>query len=169
MKRKKSKFRFFILFYRMTYLSMFYFPQFYRLINILPSNVLNIIFLSADGMIRAIAICSSGVDSIRYGSFHGIDSKLMNSSWLAILICGSLCGCGGGILDSAFNISSPTWTFSTPTAFIKPTYDMKVSFFITLLYALTSSDEYVATRFTIPLFSINQGRVFAIFGMILLC
>lgn len=150
---------------------MSYFPQFYWLIDMLPSNLLNLIFVTADGMVRAIAICSSGVDNVRFGSFHGIDNKSMNSSWVAILICGSLCGCGGGILDSTFRISSPTWTFSTPTAFIKPSYDMKISFFIALFYALTtttSSDEYIDTRFTIPLFSINQGRTLAIFGMIIL-
>jgi len=149
---------------------MFYFPPFYWIIKILPSNLLNIIFLTVDGMIRAKGICSLGVDNIRYGTFYGgIDNKLMNSSWVAILICGTLCGCGGGIFDSAFNISSPTWTFSTPKTFIKPTYDMKISFYIALFYALTtSSDEYTVTKFTIPLFSINQGRVLAIIGMIVL-
>ncbi|RIA86562.1 hypothetical protein C1645_829072 [Glomus cerebriforme] len=155
--------------YWISYLLMFYFPPFYRMIDILPSNLLNIIFLTVDGMIRAISICSSGVDNIRYGSFHGIDNKLINSSWVAILICGTLCGCGGGILDSIFSISSPTWTFSAPSSFTKPTYDVKISFCIALFYSLTTtSSDSIVTKFTISLFNISEGRTLAIFGMVIL-
>ncbi|CAG8551393.1 7289_t:CDS:2 [Funneliformis mosseae] len=146
-----------------------YVPPLYWIIKLLPSDLLNIIFLTVDGMLRALAICSSGVDSVRYGSFHVIDNKSINSSWVAILISGTLCGCGGGILDSAFNVTSPTWTFSTPSAFVKPTYDMKVSFYIALFYALTTvSNEHEVTNFTIQLFSINQGKILAILGMVTL-
>ncbi|CAG8647107.1 19619_t:CDS:1, partial [Racocetra fulgida] len=109
------------------------------------------------------AICSSGVDGIRFGKH---DNPSLNTSWVAVLVCGTLCGCGGGLLESAFQLASPKWTFSTPSAFSNPTYDMKMCFITALLYSLTTSDIQISVMSFTPILDIDQGRALAILGFV---
>ncbi|CAG8605925.1 21030_t:CDS:1 [Cetraspora pellucida] len=142
---------------------MFYFPSFQQFFISIPSSLLDPILLISDGFIRGNAICSSGVDRIRFGTY---DNPSLNSSWVAILVCGTLCGCGGGLLESTFQFASPKWTFSTPSAFLNPTYDMKMSFIIALFYALTTSDVQISVMSFTPILDIDQGRALAILGFV---
>ncbi|CAG8801593.1 9375_t:CDS:2, partial [Dentiscutata erythropus] len=145
--------------YLWIYSIMFYFPNFHQYFTSIPPFILDPILITADGFIRANAICSSGVDRIRFGKH---DNPLLNTSWVAILICGTLSGCGGGLWESTFQLASPKWTFSTPPAFINPPYDMKTSFITALLYTLTTSDiQFPIMSFT-PMLDIDQGRALAI-------
>ncbi|CAG8516874.1 3949_t:CDS:2 [Scutellospora calospora] len=149
--------------YLLIYSIMFYFPNSYQVFTFIPSFILDPILLTVDGLIRANGICSLGVDNIRFGKQ---DNPLLNTSWVAILLCGSLCGCGGGLWESTFKFASPEWTFSTPSALLNPTYDMKISFITTLFYALTTSDVQIATVSFTPLLDINQGKALAILGFV---
>ncbi|CAG8558240.1 46336_t:CDS:2 [Gigaspora margarita] len=144
--------------YLWIYSMMFYFPNFHQYFTSIPSFILDPILLTADGFIRANAICSSGVDHIRFGKHY---NPSLNTSWVAILICGTLCGCGGGLWESTFQLASPKWTFCTPPAFLNPTHDMKMSFITTLFYALTTSDIQLPIISFTPLLDIDQGRALA--------
>ncbi|KAJ3370519.1 hypothetical protein GGF31_004110 [Allomyces arbusculus] len=58
-----------------------------------------------DGLARALAITRLGVDTVL--ARHP-------GSYVAMLICGTLCGCGGGLLNSTFGFSQASWKLGVP-------------------------------------------------------
>ncbi|CAG8597969.1 7903_t:CDS:2 [Diversispora eburnea] len=114
--------------YLIIYFLIFYIPFFHRFCNSIPKIILDPILLIADGILRTSSIYSI-IDNIL---FEMNDEPLLKNSWVAILLCGTLSGCGGSIWVSAFQMKSPNWSFTTPSTFLEPTYDMKISFMITL-------------------------------------
>ncbi|CAG8658157.1 6194_t:CDS:2, partial [Acaulospora morrowiae] len=148
--------------YLIIHFMMFYFSPFHRFLVSLPKSLIDPIFLIVDGIQRTNSICLSGVDLVRFGMY---DESLMNTSWAAILLCGTLSGCGGGIWASALQVSSPKWSFNIPSAIIEPTFNMKTSFAIALFYALITSPQIAGLSLS-PIVDIDQGRTLAIIGMI---
>jgi len=52
-----------------------------------------------DSFCRAIALTSSGVDAVR-------QTPLGTNAYVGQILCGTLAGIGGGILDNAFGLSA---------------------------------------------------------------
>ncbi|ORZ31321.1 hypothetical protein BCR44DRAFT_135943, partial [Catenaria anguillulae PL171] len=64
---------------------------------------------AADGIARALAITAFAIDTI-----HLKSAPPLSNSLVACLVCGTLSGCGGGILNAVFGVTKRTWTLGTP-------------------------------------------------------
>lgn len=62
----------------------------FEVINAIPQNLLQPILITADGILRGIAVAKVGVDGVRLGDIGP-------GKYVAMLLCGTLCGGGGGI------------------------------------------------------------------------
>lgn len=99
-----------------------------------------LLFTLGDSIARTMAITSFGIDTIRLNS----DAPLANSM-VACVITGTLSGCGGGLVDSIFNVTKQQWTLGTPMVITNPknfkaSLDFWVAFVTSLVYlGLTES------------------------------
>jgi len=107
---------------------------FYDLINYIPQPLLQPLLITADGILRGIAVAKIGVDGVRLGDIGP-------GKYVAMLLCGTLCGGGGGIWADAFRLTQHTWSFSTPRVLLAPGVDLKASFVCALFYMLSTSEE----------------------------
>ncbi|KAG2175557.1 hypothetical protein INT43_001204 [Umbelopsis isabellina] len=106
----------------------------FEIINAIPQNLLQPILITADGILRGIAVAKVGVDGVRLGDIGP-------GKYVAMLLCGTLCGGGGGIWADAFRLTQHTWSFSTPRVLMAPGVDLKASFVVALFYMLSTSAE----------------------------
>ncbi|RKP07673.1 hypothetical protein THASP1DRAFT_24221 [Thamnocephalis sphaerospora] len=118
--------------YALVYLAMFRAPGdiVFRTLDAIDPFIRPIL-LVADGLTRAHSQAGFAIESVRA-------MPVLKNSIIAQLLCGTLAGCGGGILADAFNLASHDWHFRTPTALKSEHYDLRVSFFTALTYALTT-------------------------------
>ncbi|CAO3672062.1 unnamed protein product [Umbelopsis vinacea] len=107
---------------------------FYDIVNYIPQPLLQPILITADGILRGIAVAKVGVDGVRLGDIGP-------GKYVAMLLCGTLCGGGGGIWADAFRLTQHTWSFSTPRVLLAPGVDLKASFVVALFYMLSTSGE----------------------------
>jgi len=64
----------------------------------------------------------------------------INNSIVLLLICGTLSGCGGGILDHTFNLSKLEWKYSTPSCLKgENSFSLKATTIVTLFYIIISN------------------------------
>jgi hypothetical protein len=113
---------------------------------------------------KANSICSSGVDGARF-------TPGLTESWVAAVLCGTLCGCGGGMWATTFGLDSPQWQFTgTPGIVLQPTYDMKASLFVASAYtALTSGRAWWLQLFGMENgFTRDEGKVVIFLLMVVL-
>ncbi|KAI9595792.1 hypothetical protein BDF19DRAFT_422247 [Syncephalis fuscata] len=118
--------------YAIVYLAMFRAPGdiAFRLLDAIEPYIRPILLL-ADGLTRANAQAGFAIESIRA-------MPALQNSLIAQLLCGTLAGCGGGIITDAFNLTAADWGLRTPAAFKEEHYDLRVSLSTTLIYAMTT-------------------------------
>ncbi|RKP27817.1 hypothetical protein SYNPS1DRAFT_26549 [Syncephalis pseudoplumigaleata] len=118
--------------YALVYLAMFRAPGdiAFRLLDALELWIRPIL-LVADGLTRANAQTGFAIESIRA-------MPTLQHSIIAQLLCGTLAGCGGGIITDAFNLTAADWGLRTPAAFKEEQYDLRVSLIAALTYAFTT-------------------------------
>jgi hypothetical protein len=63
---------------------------FFSILNGIPPALLQPILIVADGILRGVAVAKIGVDGVRLGDIGP-------GKYVAMLLCGTLCGGGGGI------------------------------------------------------------------------
>ncbi|CAO3661268.1 unnamed protein product [Umbelopsis ramanniana] len=107
---------------------------FFSILNGIPPALLQPILIVADGILRGVAVAKIGVDGVRLGDIGP-------GKYVAMLLCGTLCGGGGGIWADAFRLTQHTWSFSTPRVLLAPGVDLKASFVVALFYMLSTSEE----------------------------
>ncbi|ORZ31393.1 hypothetical protein BCR44DRAFT_1442226, partial [Catenaria anguillulae PL171] len=78
-----------------------------------------------DGIRRSLAITAFAVDTIQVRS-----APPLSNSIVACLICGTLSGCGGGILNAVFGITQRSWTLGTP----KVSLDVQLAAVVAVAY-----------------------------------
>ena len=119
--------------------------------------MLNPILDLANFLYKANSICESGVERVRNDERYPL-----NSSWVAMVICGTLSGCVGSLWVSTFQIATPEWGFkSTPQVLVEPSYVMKASLVVSSLYTWSTSGEGDGMF----QFDKKEGRALAMLGM----
>ncbi|KAI9188956.1 hypothetical protein H9P43_000378 [Blastocladiella emersonii ATCC 22665] len=109
---------------------LFRFTPVLRVVNLF-GVLAKVVLAAADGVARALAISAFAVDTIRFRS-----SGSLQTSIVACLLCGTLSGCGGGLINGIFGVTKRTWTLGTPVVSI----DVQLAFLTAALYtALTFS------------------------------
>jgi len=64
----------------------------------------------------------------------------ITNSIICLLVCGTLSGCGGGILDHTFNLSKKEWKYNTPSCLKgENSFSLKSTIVSTLLYIILSN------------------------------
>ncbi|ORX81344.1 hypothetical protein K493DRAFT_308095 [Basidiobolus meristosporus CBS 931.73] len=121
--------------YTLIYLAIFKSPfdVVFQLLNFL-GPLTELVLSIGDCISCTFAITSMGVEATRLSS-----NKYIASSYVGMLICGTLSGCGGGIFTDAFQLTRRVWAFRTPAVYSALGSDMKVCFSITSLYVFTTS------------------------------
>ncbi|CAG8603645.1 4997_t:CDS:2 [Paraglomus brasilianum] len=143
--------------YVAVHIAYFHLPQVRGLLHSIPDYIFNPILDLANILYKANSICLSGVEKIRTDERYPL-----NNSWVAMVICGTLSGCAGGLWVSTFQIATPEWGFkSTPKVLVEPSYIMKASFVVSLLYTWGTSGEGNG----IFQFDKKEGRALAMLGM----
>ncbi|KAJ2851907.1 hypothetical protein IWW36_000680 [Coemansia brasiliensis] len=97
------------------------------------SPVSDMFLASVDGLIRGYGVTAAGVDMVRNMKGHPISDSLV--AWIII---GTSLGSGGGIIDDFLQISRARWSFRTPTMFTQVSLDIKLSFYATVGYILST-------------------------------
>lgn len=100
------------------------------------ANILLPFLLVAESISRALSISISGVEAVRS---HVSSGLVMENSNHAAIFCGTLAGCGGGIIGSMIGLENKNWSFRIPTQLGKPTTTLVVSFFGAILYWFLST------------------------------
>lgn len=117
-------------------LLMYYSPAdfvFARLDALAP--LLAPLLIIADSVSKTLAIARLGVDAVR---LHASGNAALTESVYAAILCGTIAGCGGGVLGSLLGLEGTPWSLSTPKQFRRPSAPMVVSFLSAVLYfALT--------------------------------
>ncbi|KAL7752150.1 hypothetical protein RI367_002193 [Sorochytrium milnesiophthora] len=111
------------------------------------SPLSDVVLTIGEGVNRALAMCALGIDGVRslaaagnaayyartpYGAVY----QELGGSVVACLLCGTLNGCGGGLLDGMFHFSQRAWTISAPEALVFVGFDLRLSFVTSSLYML---------------------------------
>lgn len=95
----------------------------------LKSHFLEPIFIVNDSLSKTLAIIYSGSQLVlKQGS--GEPTNYLVSS----VLCGTIAGCGGGILFNMLGLSDPKWKFQCPEQLHKPSIAMILSFIAAILY-----------------------------------
>ncbi|CAG8602681.1 7007_t:CDS:2 [Paraglomus occultum] len=142
--------------YVAVHIAYFHLPQVRGLLHSIPDYILNPILDLAHILHKANSICSS-VEKIRADERYPL-----NESWIAMVVCGTLSGCAGGLWVSTFQIATPEWGFkSTPQVLVEPSYIMKASFVVSSIYTWGTSGE----GHGIFQFDKKEGRALAMLGM----
>lgn len=64
----------------------------------------------------------------------------ITNSIICLLVCGTLSGCGGGILDHTFNLSKKEWKYNTPSCLKgENSFSLKSTIISTFLYIVLSN------------------------------
>ncbi|KAK9766722.1 hypothetical protein K7432_003991 [Basidiobolus ranarum] len=121
--------------YTLIYFAMFKSPfdfvfRFLSFLGPITELTLNV----GDCISRTFAITNMGVEAVRLNS-----QGYVSNSYVGMLICGTLSGCGGGIFTDAFQLTQRNWAFRTPTVFTALGFDMKLCFSVASVYVLTTS------------------------------
>ncbi|KAI9484355.1 hypothetical protein BDB00DRAFT_775088 [Zychaea mexicana] len=78
--------------YGATYWLMFSNPYFYQFLQYLFAiPLVEQVFTAADGIVRTSGVVNAGIMSV------ASNKELGDDKWAAKIICGALCGCGGGL------------------------------------------------------------------------
>ncbi|KAJ1657223.1 hypothetical protein IWQ61_003340 [Dispira simplex] len=119
--------------YSLVYLAVGFFPGdlVYKLLRAC-APLSDIVLASLDGIIRGYGIPTAGVEHVR--SLEGPISRSLS----AMLIIGTVLGCGGGIIEDFIQISRPQWQLRTPTLLQRPNYDICVSFITAVFYIIST-------------------------------
>ncbi|KAJ1973792.1 hypothetical protein H4R35_003930 [Dimargaris xerosporica] len=87
---------------------------------------------AVDGAIRGYGVTASGVEMIRR-----MDGPI-SQSLTAMVVVGTLLGCGGGVIEDLIQMSKRQWAFRTPTLLQRPNYDMAITFTTVVFYILST-------------------------------
>ncbi|KAJ1840691.1 hypothetical protein LPJ70_004537 [Coemansia sp. RSA 2708] len=116
----------------------------YLLMTLLPGDLLyaflrrtspvsDVFLASVDGLIRGYGVTAAGVDLVR-----GMTGQPIADSLVAWLVIGTVLGSGGGLIDDLVQFSSMRWAVRTPTMFTRVSLDVKLSFYATAGYILST-------------------------------
>ncbi|ORX99751.1 hypothetical protein K493DRAFT_108589 [Basidiobolus meristosporus CBS 931.73] len=121
--------------YTLIYMAIFKSPFdiVYRLLTLL-GPITELVLNAGDCVSRTFAITNMGVEAVRLNGLSNV-----SNSYVGMLICGTLSGCGGGIFSDAFQLTQRNWAFRTPTVFTNPGFDIKLCFSVASVYVLTTS------------------------------
>lgn len=111
-------------------------------------QVTNYISTMIDATSRTITL-SGIIDTI-------CDSKdvRLNNSIIMLIVCGTIAGCGGGIIEKTFSLSKKDWKYKTPSSLKgENSYSLKATLCFAIMYIVLS----------LP---INQSMI-GLFGLIL--
>ncbi|OZJ06615.1 hypothetical protein BZG36_00310 [Bifiguratus adelaidae] len=123
--------------YGSMYLLTFGSSTFYNILDSLPPAVFYSMIVAGDALSRANAITGYGVD----GVVQTVTSSSSPGKWVARVVCGTLAGCGGGMIADAFQLATLDWTFKTPSIFRAASPDINYAFYTALFYTLTTAPE----------------------------
>ncbi|KAJ1994777.1 hypothetical protein GGI25_001435 [Coemansia spiralis] len=104
--------------------------------------VSDVFLASVDGLIRGYGVTAAGVDLVR----KTMQGQPVADSLVAWITVGTVLGSGGGIIDDFLQISG-AWSFRVPSMLrTGPSLDVKLSFFATTGYILTTHAWSFAAR-----------------------
>ncbi|KAK9718605.1 hypothetical protein K7432_005353 [Basidiobolus ranarum] len=121
--------------YTLIYLAIFKCPfdLVFRLLTLL--GPLTGFFLDVgDSISRTFAITNMGVEAVRLSS-----RSYVTNSYIGMLICGTLSGCGGSIFSDDFQQTQYSQASQTSEVLSALGFDMKLNFSVALVYVLTTS------------------------------
>ncbi|CAO3611085.1 unnamed protein product [Mucor fragilis] len=87
--------------------------------------------IGLSGINRGYALVQYGIDGVIKSA--GIDTIVGR------LICGTIVGCGAGFWFELFSLGQPEWKLTTPTSFLSPSANVKISFWTSVVYLISSS------------------------------
>ncbi|KAI9223483.1 hypothetical protein BC828DRAFT_375809 [Blastocladiella britannica] len=114
--------------YTLVYLAYRYLPLVLRIHNLLGLP-LNLALAAADGASRALAISAFAIDTVR-----SLPAPI-NTSLPAIVLGGTLSGCGGGLIAGVFGVTQREWRVGAPRA----TFDVLLAATVAVGYASATS------------------------------
>ncbi|KAI1316529.1 hypothetical protein EDD11_009868 [Mortierella claussenii] len=132
-----------------TYALSFFLVQYTVMYDILkemvPPAALDSVLIIADGSLRALSIAKTGVDGSRMrfaADSHQGGAGGMTEPWFAMLLLGTIAGCGGGMWADLLQLKTHHWTLTTPSFVHAATYDMKASLLSAFFYAASTSPQF---------------------------
>ncbi|KAL1924354.1 uncharacterized protein VTP21DRAFT_7389 [Calcarisporiella thermophila] len=147
--------------YAATYFAVFYLPGVYPvLLRVRP--LLDPFLISADGLTRFSAITSFAIDACH---FRPEVAPRLGGSWIAMLVCGTIAGCGGGLWNDALQLGSAHWGLRTPRGFKTPTWDMAAAFLTAACYTFYSMPEILRFE-TKGAASLEEAKALSAFVMV---
>ncbi|KAF9158979.1 hypothetical protein DFQ26_007034 [Actinomortierella ambigua] len=134
-----------------TYTLTFFLIQYTSLYGILqtaiPATLLDSILITADASQRGLNIAKLGVDGSRNrfaADRHGPGGSSSSSAmepWFAMLLLGTISGCGGGLWADVLKLKTHHWSWSTPSWAHAATWDMKAALTSAFFYATSTSPQ----------------------------
>ncbi|KAG0250454.1 hypothetical protein DFQ27_009392 [Actinomortierella ambigua] len=131
-----------------TYALTFFLIQYTSLYGILqtaiPATLLDSILITADASQRGLNIAKLGVDGSRNrfaADRHGGSSGSAMEPWFAMLLLGTISGCGGGLWADVLKLKTHHWSWSTPSWAHAATWDMKAALTSAFFYATSTSPQ----------------------------
>ncbi|KAJ1986362.1 hypothetical protein H4R33_003403 [Dimargaris cristalligena] len=119
--------------YGLVYLAVGFFPGdfVFQLLRLL-SPASDIFLAAVDGAIRGYGVTVAGVEMVR-----NMDGPI-SQSLTAMLVIGTVLGCGGGIIEDVIQMSKRSWALRTPTFFQRPNVDMGITFTTVVFYIFST-------------------------------
>ncbi|KAJ1912122.1 hypothetical protein IWQ60_009809 [Tieghemiomyces parasiticus] len=119
--------------YTLVYLAVGFCPQdwVFRILRML-SPASDVFLAAVDGAIRGYGVTATGVEMVR-----GMEGPI-SESLTAMIIIGTVLGCGGGIIEDVIQFSKRSWNFRTPTLLQRPNFDIGITFSSVLFYIFST-------------------------------
>ncbi|KAL1918352.1 uncharacterized protein VTP21DRAFT_3012 [Calcarisporiella thermophila] len=121
--------------YILVYFAVQYLPSFYTLLETIPKAPLEFVLTVADVLCGVDAVTSFGVDGCR--TIKDVAPRL-SRSLVAMIFCGTVTGCGGGLWFDALRMDEPVWRFGVPREVRTPSIGLFAAFSTTTVYAISS-------------------------------
>lgn len=87
------------------------------------------ILLVSDAISKTLSVTYGGV-----GSVITHPTIEISQSVCAAILCGTISGCGGGVVASLFNLNGPNWGFGPSSILKSPSLSIKLSLISAILY-----------------------------------
>lgn len=133
--------------YAATYLLVHNFGILRGILGMVPTQLLDLVTLPADAILKAVNVCAPGVDGI---TSHY--SAAVKHNWFAPIFVGGSVGNAGYLAMTGFNLFSPTWTLNTRMDVVE--WDLYGPYLLAFMYlALQGTNPQINAL----IWSVSQG------------